>query len=451
MAEADLEAKKLHTKRLEEMLAAPVFDIFHIQRAQLAEKTESDNSLLFHFKSSMARVRTWNSGTVRNFVGGLIERFPILGDEFENTFQELQQVTCRILNASSNINEYEATNEPSHTYLHELISACADSFISHPEWFKVSPSSPEHQTVLNNMKVRMGQSAVVANAVMAFTKTSRQAQDASEDRHSDMDIFEDNDSGDSASSDASSVKGSKSINVKSGVVTEDAEDSNKTEDEPPPPPEEHEKPTAEAEGDAPRADDRDTSGDRVDDHSSSDESGEEGRGDESSASFYSGDSYSSDLVLSSTDDSGSDTSTDLELPDTSGSSTDPEQSSGSSTGREQSDTSSSHGSDASTHSEGSDTPTCSDGSHTSSHAEESDATGGDASMDTDDHSSVDDSDCMSYYSSSGSDTAGSDSATRSEDTEDTTTEGSSGESLCSLHWESVSDGSSYTAEESGPD
>lgn len=226
MAEADVEAKKLHTKRLEEMLSGPVFDIFHVQRAQLAEKTESQNSLLFHFKSSMAAVRTWNSATIRSFVAGLVDRFPVLGGEFEKTFQDLQQVTCRLLNASSTINEYEVITEPSHTYLHEVISACADSFISHPEWFQVSTSSPEQQTVLNNMKVRMAQSAVVANTVMVFMKTcSREtrSREASDSQHSDLDIYDNNDSSDA--SDVSSVKGSKSINVKSGAVTEAVEDT----------------------------------------------------------------------------------------------------------------------------------------------------------------------------------------------------------------------------------
>ncbi|CAN0298483.1 unnamed protein product [Ectocarpus sp. 6 AP-2014] len=230
MAEADVEAKKLHTKRLEEILTGPVFDIFHVQRAQLAEKTESQNSLLFHFKSSMAKVRTWNSATIRGFVAGLVERFPVLGCDFEKTFQDLQQVTCRLLNASSTINEYEVISEPSHTYLHELISACADSFISHPEWFQVSTSSPEQQTVLNNMKIRMNQSAVVANTVMAFMKTcSREprSREASESQHSDLDIYDNNDSSDA--SDVSTVKGSKSINMKSGAVTQAVEDTQPSE------------------------------------------------------------------------------------------------------------------------------------------------------------------------------------------------------------------------------
>ena len=81
----------------------------------------------------------------------------MLGEEFEKTSQELQKVTCTVLNASSSINEYIPVVEPTHTYLHELISACADSFISHPEWFQVSQSSPEYQTVLNIIKVRMTQ------------------------------------------------------------------------------------------------------------------------------------------------------------------------------------------------------------------------------------------------------------------------------------------------------
>lgn len=221
MAESDIEAKNIHTKKIEELLVGPIFDIFHVQRAQLAEKTESQNSLLFHFKSSMAKVRTWNASTVKTFVSNLVERFPVLGAEFEAAFEELQQVTCRILNASSEVNTYEPLVASSHTHLHELISACADSFISFPEWFAVDDKSAEYQTCKNNAKVRMGQASVVPNTVMAFIKTSHREPAEAEDANSDMDIFEDDQSANSDISDISSIRGDKKINVKSGLVTQE--------------------------------------------------------------------------------------------------------------------------------------------------------------------------------------------------------------------------------------
>lgn len=231
MAESDIEAKQIHTKKLEELLLSPIFDIFHVQRAQLEEKTESQNSLLFHFKASMAKVRTWNASTVKTFVDNLVTRFPVLGEEFDTAFEELQQVTCSILNASSNINHYEPVVQPSHTYIHEFISACADAFISFPEWFAVDGKSAEYQTCKNNAKVRMAQCSVVPNTVMTFIKTSRRQTGeeavatsptpSEEDANSDMDIFGDNQSTQSDQSDVSSVRGPKKINIKSGVVEEE--------------------------------------------------------------------------------------------------------------------------------------------------------------------------------------------------------------------------------------
>ena len=324
MAANDLEAKKLHTGRLEEVLVIPMFDIFHVQRAQLAEKTESQNSLLFHFKASMAKVRTWNAGTIRNFIGGLTARFPVLGDEFEKTFQELQEVTCRVLNASSSLNEYNPVVQPTYTYLHELISSCADSFISHPEWFQVSQSSPEYQTVLNNMKARMAQSAVVPNSVMAFITTSRRDTDAPEPEpepepeqtndtgNSDMDIYDSN----SEASDVSSAKGSKSINIKSGLVTEEGSAVDAADDEQQPaaaqevetqqePPTENTD-SAESVPDTQGAENRE---DEDEDDASDDIS------EESGATFFSDDEYSSRLSFGS---SGSDGGT----ADTTGSESD---------------------------------------------------------------------------------------------------------------------------------
>ncbi|CAM9156204.1 unnamed protein product [Ectocarpus sp. 8 AP-2014] len=484
MAEADVEAKKLHTKRLEEILAGPVFDIFHVQRAQLAEKTESQNSLLFHFKSSMAKVRTWNSATIRSFVAGLVDRFPVLGGEFEKTFQDLQQATCRLLNASSTINEYEVITEPSHTYLHELISACADSFISHPEWFQVSTSSPEQQTVLNNMKIRMGQSAVVANTVMVFMNTrSREtrSREASEGEQSDLDIYDNNDSSDV--SDVSTVKGSKSINVKSGVVTAsvDAEQSI----EPDPTAATHKTTNCGLlDNDRGLLDDGDTGDHEDQGHKGSDEQpgddtsnvgdccSEEGskhtdhRSDKSSehtsssgdhcsenssAVFFIGDSYSSGLSLGSEDSFGS---TEAEQPhDDSGvcnvSGTHSEQS-------HDSDVSCMSGTDSlmSFYSTDESSDSMCSSETTLATDTTTDESGDSAAASTaayiTDSEEVSDSSTGGSTASRMSDSTAA--STTSEYTSNTTDDAdTTGESVNTLVWESVSDGSHYTVEESASD
>lgn len=443
MADSDLEAKKLHIGRLEEVLVIPMFDIFHVQRAQLAEKTESQNELLFHFKASMAKVRTWNASTIRNFIGGLTTRFPVLGEEFEKTFQELQEVTCRVLNASSSINEYSPVVEPTHTYLHELISACADSFISHPEWFQVSQSSPEYQTVLNNMKVRMAQSAVVPNSVMAFIKTSRREEDAddateqpNDAENSDMDIFDNG----SEASEASTVKGSKSINIKSGLVREEEPQADEAPTNPAP------EPPTESTGPDEGATNADVQDCASDDMAVSETSAGVGEDEEydSSATFCCDDEYSSDLSLgSSSDGSGSSGSEDLSMDDD---------------GSEESfcsDDGSYATGLSSVGTIGSEDDSSDDGSV--------DGSSGDASGDDTDDASEDGSVNCSSDDASGDDTddASEDgSVDASEDGSDSCDSASRGadssnssEAATSLVWESVSDGSWYTAygSESGSD
>ncbi len=239
MANHDVEAKNMMIKKMEDLLITPIFDIFHVQRAQLAEKTESQNSLLFHFKSSMSRIRTWNISTIKNFTENLIERFPVLGSEFDSTFEELQSITCSVLNSTSTVNNYHPVLEPNHTYIHEFISSCADAFISYPEWFAMDSDSTEFQTCKNNAKIRMKQTNIVENTVMTFVKTSRKEDDTVEENTSkymsedDMDGSESDRSDESVSSSLSSessVKVTKKINIKSGSVTEEIPDMSTFED-----------------------------------------------------------------------------------------------------------------------------------------------------------------------------------------------------------------------------
>ena len=166
----EIEAKSICVHKLEDLLVDPMFTIFHVQHNQIASRTETQNSLLFHFKSSMAKVRQWNATTVKDFCDTLMTRFPALGTSFERLFLELQELTCRILNESSESSTYEPIRAETWTYLHSFISACSDAFISNPDWFAVEESSTEYQTCKNNSKTRMQQANVVENTVMNFVK-----------------------------------------------------------------------------------------------------------------------------------------------------------------------------------------------------------------------------------------------------------------------------------------
>ena len=59
-----VEAKAICIKHLEDMLIDPMFTIFHVQHSQIEARTGSDSDLLHHFKTSMSKVKTWNSTVV---------------------------------------------------------------------------------------------------------------------------------------------------------------------------------------------------------------------------------------------------------------------------------------------------------------------------------------------------------------------------------------------------
>ena len=252
---SETEAKSICVHKLEDLLLEPMFTIFHVQHAQIASKTETQNSLIYHLKCSMAKVRGWNSTTVRDFCSNLMTRFPSLNESFLTLFGELQHLTCRILNQSSEASTYVPLKEEVHTYLHSLISACSDAFISHTHWFAVEESSTEYQSCKNNAKVRMQQANVVENTVMNFVKAGPKNtvmnfapiheespsvgslsvdgdqdggdQDGDEHRDQDgdqdMDDFgteEDNESDFTDDSNDSRTLGKKSIDLVSGAVQE---------------------------------------------------------------------------------------------------------------------------------------------------------------------------------------------------------------------------------------
>ena len=174
---SQIEAKSICIHKLEDLLVDPMFTIFHVQHSQIASRTETQNSLLFHFKSSMAKVRNWNMATIKDFCETLMTRFPILGESFERLFLELQELTCKILNETSDSSSYEPVSSETFNYLHSFISACSDAFISNPDWFAVEESSTEYQTCKNNAKARMKQANVVENTVMNFVKVGPKLHD----------------------------------------------------------------------------------------------------------------------------------------------------------------------------------------------------------------------------------------------------------------------------------
>lgn len=167
---AETEAKSICVHKLEDLLLDPMFTLFHVQHAQIASRTETRNSLIYHLKCSMTKVRYWNSGTIRDFCTDLVNRFPALNDSFVTLFSELQELTCKILNESSESSSFTPVREEIHTLLHSFMSACSDAFISHTHWFAVEETSTEYQSCKNNAKVRMQQANVVENTVMNFIK-----------------------------------------------------------------------------------------------------------------------------------------------------------------------------------------------------------------------------------------------------------------------------------------
>ena len=230
-----VEAKSICIKHLEDVLIDPMFTIFHVQHKQIAERTDSDNKLMHHFKNSMANVKTWNATVVKDFCSSLPVRFPQLV-EFERLFFELQDIMCNILNESSISNTYTPIREAVYSILHDFVSACSDAFIGNLEWFSVEESSSEFQLYKNNAKTVMQKTTMVENVVMNFIKASPKDEEINNDM-SDSD----GDSVGSGGSDSESDKEDdenkeeekddednvvKHIDLKSGSVSSDVIDEN---------------------------------------------------------------------------------------------------------------------------------------------------------------------------------------------------------------------------------
>ena len=168
---SNVEAKSICIRKMEDMISDPVYTIFHVQRKQIANRTETDNATLFHFKNSLGKVKEWNSSTVKDFCSSLPMRFPVL-EGFEQLFNELQNIVCKILNESSDSNVYSIATDEVHHYLHAILSACSEVFISCPQLFAVDEDSTEFTTCKTNAKTRVSQMNIVENTIMSFVKSS---------------------------------------------------------------------------------------------------------------------------------------------------------------------------------------------------------------------------------------------------------------------------------------
>ena len=168
---SNVEAKSICIRKMEDMISDPVYTIFHVQRKQIANRTETDNATLFHFKNSLGKVKEWNSSTVKDFCSSLPMRFPVL-EGFEQLFNELQNIVCKILNESSDSNVYSIATDEVHHYLHAILSACSEVFISCPQLFAVDEDSTEFTTCKTNAKTRISQMNIVENTIMSFVKSS---------------------------------------------------------------------------------------------------------------------------------------------------------------------------------------------------------------------------------------------------------------------------------------
>ncbi|ACH46851.1 unknown [Feldmannia species virus] len=177
MEDPDLESKAICTLRLENLLLEPIFTIFRIQHDQVATRTETPNSLLYHFKKSMASVEQWNSITVRDFCNSLVTRFPQLDNEFVTNFAELQQITCKILNRSSELCTFTPSAINRDAFLHCIISECSNVFIDHPVWFAVEESSPEYRECKNHALNMIRERSVLDKCVVMFLNSNPKGSD----------------------------------------------------------------------------------------------------------------------------------------------------------------------------------------------------------------------------------------------------------------------------------
>ena len=196
---SNVEAKAMCIRRIEDMVAEPVYTIFHVQRGQIASRTETDNATLYHFKNSLAKVSEWNASTVKEFCSSLPVRFPVLNG-FEQLFLETQEFICKILCESSESSTYTPIVVDVHESLHEILSECSKVFVSYPQWFAVKENSTEYTTCQTNAKTKVHQMNVVENVIMKFIKSEINED---KDNMSESDKSESENSGSGSDSDES--------------------------------------------------------------------------------------------------------------------------------------------------------------------------------------------------------------------------------------------------------
>jgi hypothetical protein len=180
MSSALVDAKALCNDQILDVLNHPMFTIFQIQHDQIADRVDSDNKLLYHFKQSMSKMKEWNSSVVHDFCAKLVKKFPAI-KTCEVLATEMIKLTCKILNESHDAEgRYIPADFAFHDVLHAFIVECSKVFIEHPEWFSHGADSTEYQTCLNNARIAMKNREVVYNATRKYvTLTSVPASSSS--------------------------------------------------------------------------------------------------------------------------------------------------------------------------------------------------------------------------------------------------------------------------------
>ncbi|CAN0245945.1 unnamed protein product [Ectocarpus sp. 6 AP-2014] len=168
MSSALVDAKALCNDQILDVLNHPMFTIFQIQHDQIAERVDSDNKLLYHFKQSMAKMSEWNSSVVHDFCGKLVKKFPAI-NRCEALATEMIRLTSKIMDeAHDSDGRYVPVDFAFHDVLHSFIVECSKVFIEHPEWFSHGTDSTEYQTCLNNARIAMKNRDVVYNATRKY-------------------------------------------------------------------------------------------------------------------------------------------------------------------------------------------------------------------------------------------------------------------------------------------
>lgn len=169
MSSALVDAKALCNDQVLDVLTNPMFTIFKIQHDQIADRVDSDNKLLYHFKQSMSKMNEWNSSVVHDVCTKLVKKFPAIRT-CEVLVSEMIKLTCRIMNQSGGGSDgrYVPVDFAFHDVLHSFIVECSKVFIEHPEWFSHGADSTEYQTCLNNARIAMKNREVVYNATRKY-------------------------------------------------------------------------------------------------------------------------------------------------------------------------------------------------------------------------------------------------------------------------------------------